>query len=61
MRACYDDISSNTERFNNSNIMKRFAKEKMYEMFVSHIHDEEANDIEDWLMGLEDDEVVEHE
>jgi glycosyltransferase involved in cell wall biosynthesis len=55
MRLCYNDVTNNISRWDNSGITERFNQEKMYEKFVNAtgIHNfVNSENVDEWLDSL---------
>jgi hypothetical protein len=72
MRMCYDDVLANTKNLGQdrankltARLQEEFSSDIRYKEFCNVISEEEALEIENWLLGLQDDdessEIVEYE
>jgi glycosyltransferase involved in cell wall biosynthesis len=68
MRRCYEDLTNNINRWDNSKITERFEETKMYKHFIDLICDEETVELDNWLSQFEnmnasdeDSEIVEYD
>ena len=50
MRLCYEDVTAATARWDNSDLAERFSEQKMYEKFVSLIHNESSEQISEIIL-----------
>ena len=50
MRLCYEDVTASTTRWDNCDLRERFSEEKMYEKFVSLIHNESSEQISEIIL-----------
>jgi hypothetical protein len=59
MRLCYENTKAGNTLHNNTELVKRFSAEKLYEQFVGYVY-KPNQELNDWMKTLEE-EITEYE